>query len=74
MTNYTDYSLRNLTEWLHDVISAEVPAEEIHGSILEVLIEQEEYFEKNLHNIRKLKKLLCPIVESTEPFSNDYCN
>lgn len=71
MNNYETHSLTNLKDWLHDSISADVPAEKIYEAIMEVINEQQEDCMIKLSNIQSLKKLMS---SNRTTSSNDYCN
>lgn len=71
MSNYEQHSLTHLMDWLHDSIGADIPAEKIYESIMEVLDEQEQDCKMKLSNILSLRKLLSSNQNTS---SNDYCN
>lgn len=68
MTDYKEYSLNQLENWIHDAISsAEATPEEIYNTIKKVVEEQYYYYK---HQVSQAYDLLC-LLEGTPHFHVD---
>jgi hypothetical protein len=72
-TDYKDYALDNLKNWLHDCLnSGEATPEEIYNTIKEVVKEENEYYQQGLDKTQSLLRRLDgkPSVFTNTTFAN----
>jgi len=60
MKNYEDYSLDNLSEWLHDSMQSGATPEMIYNKIISCIDLDIEYHESCLTQAKQLKRLIVP--------------
>lgn len=60
MTNYEDYSLKNLDEWLYDSMQSGATPEMIYSQIMTTIEGNIEYHESCLTQAKQLKRLIAP--------------
>ena len=60
MTNYEDYSLKNLDEWLHDSMQSGATPEMIYSQIMNTIESNIEYHTSCLTQAQQLKRLITP--------------
>ena len=60
MTNYEDYSLKNLDEWLNDSMQSGATPEMIYSQIMTTIEANIEYHESCLTQAKQLKRLIAP--------------
>lgn len=57
--DYKNYSLDNLKNWLHDCMSAgEATPEEVYDTILEVVLDEKQYYDEGAAKTERLLHLL----------------
>ena len=60
MTNYEDYSLKNLDEWLNDSMQSGATPEMIYSQIMTTIESNIEYHTSCLTQAQQLKRLIAP--------------
>lgn len=66
-SNYDDYSLKKLEEWINDVVDGDVPPEQIYDTILKSVQESVNYHTKKLERSTNLLNRLSGRKEEKKP-------